>query len=169
MSAALPDEIIEKCKRVADQSRALDAAVAIAQMDPHSREDLACYMKELSEAQERGDQDHVTYLVGAIVEVFASRTNHDAPDLDAWQAEGEHTPEGKRASERYDQESRRFVARYQHFKARANFQTIQQVADAAGLSPTTVQAVEAQRVKPQMRTIQALAKAFGVDVSELLK
>jgi DNA-binding XRE family transcriptional regulator len=55
----------------------------------------------------------------------------------------------------------------QHHKARCNLTTIRAVAEVAGLSPTTVQAIEKQRVKPQFKTVQALAKAFGVGVEAL--
>jgi transcriptional regulator with XRE-family HTH domain len=54
-------------------------------------------------------------------------------------------------------------------KSRSGLNTIRQVADAAGLSPTTVHAIERQGVKPQFRTLQALAKAFKVDVADLSK
>ena len=42
-------------------------------------------------------------------------------------------------------ETERFFKAYQHHKARCNLITIRAVAEAAGLSPTTVQAIEKRR------------------------
>jgi DNA-binding XRE family transcriptional regulator len=74
---------------------------------------------------------------------------------------------GREAAKELRDETNRFFKLYQQHKARCNLTTIRAVAQAAGLSPTTVQAIEKQRVKPQFKTIQALAKAFGVTPEEL--
>jgi DNA-binding XRE family transcriptional regulator len=64
-------------------------------------------------------------------------------------------------------ETQRFFEAYQRCKIKSKLTTIRQIAKAAKLSATTVQAIEKQRVKPQFKTIKALAAAFKVQVKEL--
>lgn len=66
-----------------------------------------------------------------------------------------------------DRARRRFHQRYIALKARAGLSTIQEVAQRAGISPTTVHAIETQAVRPQFRTVRKLAAAFGAPVTEL--
>jgi DNA-binding XRE family transcriptional regulator len=168
MNLELPPAIQERQKRAASASTALDAAIAIAQMDPHSREDLICYLKALGEAQAAGDMEECEYLIEAIAEVFLVLENDGAPDLDAWIDQAGQHAEGRRAQRALEKESKQFFARYQQLKSHAGLKTIRQVAQACGLSPTTVQAIELQRVKPQAGTLQKLAKGLGVTLEELL-
>ena len=168
MSVPLPPAIEQKQKQAAGASTALNAAVAIAQMDPHSREDLICYLQALDAAQAAGDEQECAYLIEAITEVFLVTDDGEAPELDAWIDQGQQAPEGRRAQRALEQETAHFVSRYQALKAQAGLKTIRQVAEACELSPTTVQAIELQRVKPQMGTLQKLAKGLGAPLEELL-
>ena len=102
-------------------------------------------------------------------EVFAVDGNDEGPDLEDWENESKSSAAGRQAAKELAEEADRFFSVYQQMKSRSGLTTIRQVADAAGLSPTTVQAIEKQRVKPQFRTLKALAKAFKVEVAELSK
>ncbi len=53
-------------------------------------------------------------------------------------------------------------------RAKAGFKTQQSVAKKSGLRRSYVAVIEAGEHFPQQKTLQKLAKAFGVDVSELL-
>jgi DNA-binding XRE family transcriptional regulator len=160
-------ELEDQKNRMVVQSNAMAAALTIAQMDPHSRQDLICYLQALNQAKQVGDAEEEAYLLGAIVEVFSCQTSATGPDLDAWEAESMLVPEGRAAKARLDAETGAFFEKYQQLKARTGLSTVRAIAEAAGLSPTTVHAIEQQRVKPQFRTLAALAKAFGVEVNEL--
>jgi transcriptional regulator with XRE-family HTH domain len=46
--------------------------------------------------------------------------------------------------------------------------TQRELADAAGISPTTVVRLEAMQVEAQFRTVRKLATALGVEPEELL-
>jgi transcriptional regulator with XRE-family HTH domain len=50
----------------------------------------------------------------------------------------------------------------------ARFLSHRDLAKKAGVSPTTVLNLEAGRVEAQRRTVRKLAKALGVDPSELV-
>lgn len=146
---------------------ALSAVLAIVQMDPHAREDLITYIKALNESQVAGDEQEQDYVLRAILEVFEIEGVEDSPDLAAWEEASKSSAAGRKAAKELDEETDRFFDVYQRMKSRSGLTTIRQVAEAAGLSPTTVQAIEKQRVKPQFRTLQALAKAFKVEAAEL--
>ncbi|MEI7767613.1 MAG: helix-turn-helix transcriptional regulator [Phycisphaerae bacterium] len=165
MSAATK---LTKLKRHEDQRHgALSAVVALVQMDPHARADLIVYLKALNEAQAAKDVQEQEYLLKAILEIMEVDGPEDGPDLAGWEAEAKATVAGRRAAQELAGETQRFFAVYQRLKAQSGLDTIRKVARAAGLSPTTVQAIEKQRVKPQFRTLQALAKGFKVDAGVL--
>ena len=71
----------------------------------------------------------------------------------------------KTANDRRHQE---FQKRYFSFRARAGLQTQQEVAKRAGLRRSYVAVIESGSHFPQQKTLQKLAKAFGVDIAELL-
>jgi len=61
-----------------------------------------------------------------------------------------------------------FLKKYFSLRAKAGLATQQTVAKKSGLRRSYVAVIEAGEHFPQQKTIQKLAKAFGVDVSELL-
>lgn len=159
-------EKIERKRHAAETaSVALSAASTIARMDPHARADLIAFLSAYNEAQQVADQEEMDYLIEAIVEVFDPQSNCDSPDLDVWYSRAADEARGEAAQLR--QETDEFFARYHTLKAKSGLDTIRAVANAAGLSCTTVQAIEQQAAKPQFRTLMKLAKAFGVQIADL--
>lgn len=159
---------ISELKRDEDRRHdALSAVAAITHLDPDARADLISYLKALDKAIAEGNQEEQEYLLKAILEVFEIDGGEETGDLDDWEKELRSSAAGRKAGKELDAETERFFKAYQRCKARSRLTTIRKVADAAGISPTTVQAIEKKRVKPQFRTIQALAKAFKVDPAEL--
>jgi len=63
---------------------------------------------------------------------------------------------------------RDFARKYFSLRAKAGLATQAAVARQAGLRRSYVAVIEAGDPLPQQKTLQKLAKAFGVDVSELL-
>lgn len=61
-----------------------------------------------------------------------------------------------------------FLRKYFSLRARAGLETQQSVAKKSGLRRSYVAVIEAGEHFPQQKTLQRLAKAFAVDVSELL-
>lgn len=61
-----------------------------------------------------------------------------------------------------------FLRKYFSLKARAGLKTQIDVAKAAGLGRTHVTILELGEHMPQQKTLQKLAKAFGVDVTDLM-
>jgi len=146
---------------------ALNVAAAIVQMDPDVREDLISYLRAFNEATAAKDEQEQEYLMKAILEIFDTDGGEDSPALEDWEAEVCSSAKGQEAAKQLLGETDRFFAAYQHLKAESGLTTIRKLAQAAGISPTTVQAIEKQKVKPQFKTIQSLAKAFGVSPEKL--
>ena len=78
------------------------------------------------------------------------------------------TPASAKAARAADYRVRAFLKKYFSLRARAGLKTQQSVAKKSGLRRSYVAVVEAGDHFPQQKTLQRLAKAFGVDVSELL-
>ena len=51
----------------------------------------------------------------------------------------------------------------------ARFLSHRELAERAGVSPTTVLNLEAGKAEPQRRTVRKLAQALGVDPAELVE
>jgi DNA-binding XRE family transcriptional regulator len=151
--------------RLLQRANAHWTAIKIAAMDPHTREDLATYLADLNNPEL--DQEDRRYIIEAIQELFTF--GHCSPDgdLDEWMAFAEGD-EGRHAHTTVKNDALRFFARYQEAKQRKGLSTQKEVAEICGLSPTTVNAFETQRVKPQMRTVQKLADGLGVPLRWLL-
>jgi DNA-binding XRE family transcriptional regulator len=61
-----------------------------------------------------------------------------------------------------------FLKKYFSLKAKAGFNRQIDVAKAAGLGRTQVTVLESGEHMPQQKTLQKVAKAFGVDVTDLM-
>jgi len=139
------------------------AAILIAEMDPHSRGDLATYVNALTSAMQRDDPDEIAYIHEAIVELFSADPAMPGVDLDELELQQDHA-----ALERHRFDNDRFFMRYHALKQRAGCLTQRDVAERCKLSVNTVNAIETQRVRPQWRTVKKIADGFGVTVDELL-
>ncbi len=61
-----------------------------------------------------------------------------------------------------------FLKKYFSFRAKASLATQEAIAKKSGLSRSYIAVIESGEHLPQQKTLQKLAKAFGVDVGELL-
>lgn len=166
------NDVIEKIKKSQRREEkklgALSATYAILEMDPHAREDLITYIQAVNECVAAGDQEELAYLANAIREVMEVDGVEDGPDLDGWEEKVASSAQGRDAATELAAETESFFDAYQRCKVESGLTTIRTIAEAAGLSTTTVQAIEKQRVKPIFKTIKALAKAFNVDPKVLM-
>ena len=74
----------------------------------------------------------------------------------------------KAASEKENEKGQQFLKKYSSLKAKARLATQAAVAKNSGLSRAYVAVIESGQHRPQHKTLQKLAKAYGVDISELL-
>lgn len=154
--------------RVTMATMALNAPIALMQMEPDAIEDLGVYLKSLSEAVQAKDHDKIAYLLDAINDVFSVPDTTEGPDVDGMLQQMRKTPEGAVAVEQVEAENEGFMTRYVQAKTGAGLQTQREVAERCGVSKTTVNAIETERVAPQFRTVERLAKGLGVTPEWLL-
>jgi len=67
-----------------------------------------------------------------------------------------------------DRRGKDFLKKYFSLRAKAGLETQDAVAKKSGLKRSYIGVIETGEHFPQQKTLQKLAKAFGVDVSELL-
>lgn len=72
------------------------------------------------------------------------------------------------AEEKDRVETQEFLKKYFSLKAKSGLSTQQDVAKKTGLTRSYVTVIESGEHKPQQKTLQKLAKAFHVDVSEFV-
>jgi DNA-binding XRE family transcriptional regulator len=76
--------------------------------------------------------------------------------------------EYRQASEQDSKSTREFLRKYFSLRARAGLSTQSDVARRSGLHRSYIAVIEKGGHKPQQKTLQKLAKAFGVEITELL-
>jgi len=76
--------------------------------------------------------------------------------------------EYRKLRNRDEKRVKNFLKKYFSFKAKAGLKTQAEVAKATGLARTHVTVLESGEHMPQQKTLQKLASAFGVDVTELM-
>jgi DNA-binding XRE family transcriptional regulator len=74
----------------------------------------------------------------------------------------------RKLRKRDEKEVETFLKKYFSLKAKAGFERQIDVAKAAGLGRTQVTVLESGEHMPQQKTLQKLAKALGVDVTDLM-
>lgn len=90
-------------------------------------------------------------------------------NLDEWESDLKSTvPAYAKAHKKYGMKTQVFLKKYFSLRAKADLPTQEAVAKASGLKRGYVAVIEMGEHFPQQKTLQKLAKAFGVDISELL-
>lgn len=139
------------------------AAIAVASIDERAWSSLTLYRESYREAKLAGDQESMSYLLDAIEETLG-RVSRRRPvrvveDMDDEAMRG--------INEAADRHRAEFFRRYRRARDASPYRTLKEIAERAGISETTLHAIEAERVKPQMGTIKKLATCFGVEMHEL--
>lgn len=120
-------------------------------------------LREALRSPEGEHNEEFRRMIVCTLEAMGNQTRlEDMPKVDDL-LEGEEPDDGGAV----DAARQRFHRQYMLLKARAGLSTIHEVAQKAGISPTTVHGIEKHGVRPQFRTVRKLAAAFGAPVTEL--
>lgn len=126
---------------------------------------------ELCFAYEREtDSDEKANILRALEEISGNEPL-ELPDetIEEWETKlSSKDAAFAKAQKTLDRRRKAFQKKYFSFRARAGMQTQAEVARRAGLRRSYVAVIEAGVHFPQQKTLQKLAKAFNVDVTELL-
>ena len=142
-------------------------AELIASLDDDAWSLISEHRAGLREARAEGDAESAEFLFRGIERALFPPSRADDIDYETFRRSVEADPELGRLDEAHRADRADFFRRYQEAKARSGLTTYREIAAKAGVSVTTVQAVESRVGKPHFRTIKKLADAFGVDVTEL--
>ena len=163
----VPDAVAKLRDALSTQSVAMQAAVAIARLDPHSWEDLEQYRKDYVKASRAGDTEVQEFLIQAMAEVFYVPDLSKARTLDAIEAELRSSKAGAEAFAALDERDRVFMENLTTLRAERGFDTQKKLAAAAGVHVNTIRAIEQKKRCPQFATLKKLAHALGVSVTDL--
>src|SRR6266446_6068208 len=89
--------------------------------------------------------------------------------IEAWDDKlAAEDPEYRKLRRRDGKRIQTFLKKYFSLKAKAGLKTQMDIAKATGIERTHVTVLESGEHMPQQKTLQKLAKAFGVDVTDLM-
>ncbi len=147
----------------------MDAARRIAQLTDHEWRVLSRMRRRHVAALAAHDDETAEFTLDSIAGILFPPPAEERASLERM-PEAALTPAHAPASapERHESRQPTFIENYLRCKAASGLETYRQIAAKAGVSVTTVQAIEQLRVKPHFRTIRRLARAFGVEVEDLL-
>ena len=134
------------------------------------RERIASIVELCFEYERETDAGERENILRTLEEIVAdSEIKIPTETIEDFDAELARTDSGyKGATAKEDEKAQRFLKKYSSLKAKAGLATQAEVAKKSGLSRAYVAVIEAGRHRPQHKTLQKLAKAFGVDIAELL-
>jgi DNA-binding XRE family transcriptional regulator len=148
----------------------IDGSIRGAKPGEDERARVASLVELFAAYQAETDSDEKANILRTLQEI-AENQDLELPTstIDEWEkqlvAKDRVFAEAKKT---LDQRRREFQKKYFSFRAKAGLQTQEAVAKRSGLRRSYVAVIEAGVHLPQQKTLQKLAKAFEVDVAELL-
>jgi DNA-binding XRE family transcriptional regulator len=131
---------------------------------------IASIIELCFEYDRESDAEEKANILGTLEEICVNEPIElPTATLEEWDEElrsenGDHAKSARAADHRVST----FLKKYFSLRARAGLRTQESVAKKSGLRRSYVAVIEAGEHFPQQKTLQKLATAFGVDVSELL-
>ena len=126
---------------------------------------------ELCFAYEREtDAEEKANILGTLEKLSANEPLEQPTEtLEEWEDKLSSKDQGfAKAKEKLHRRRQVFQRKYFSFRARAGLKTQAEVAKKAGLRRSYIAVIESGAHLPQQKTLQRLAKAFAVDITELL-
>jgi DNA-binding XRE family transcriptional regulator len=134
------------------------------------KERIASIVELCFEYDKESDPEEKENILSALEEI-SSNEPLELPNetIEQWDQRLKATDSGyKKANAAAGKKTAAFLKRYFSFRARAGLATQADVARRSGLSRGYVAVIESGEHVPQQKTLQKLAGAFGVDVTELI-
>jgi DNA-binding XRE family transcriptional regulator len=126
---------------------------------------------ELCFAYEREtDSEEKANILRTLEEISANeRLELPTATVEEWETELNTSDTAfAKAKQKTDRRRQEFQKKYFSLRAKAGLQTQEAVAKKTGLRRSYIAVIETGNHFPQQKTLQKLAKAFGVDIAELL-
>src|SRR6266498_4590646 len=131
---------------------------------------IASIVELCFEYERESDPDEKSNILRTLEEISANKPMElPTATVEEWDEELQSKDAAYfKAARAADRRISTFLKKYFSLRAKAGFKTQQSVAKKSGLRRSYVAVIEAGEHFPQQKTLQKLAKALGVDVSELL-
>jgi DNA-binding XRE family transcriptional regulator len=152
---------------------ALEAAENAARRSRASEEDkarIAAIIELCFEYDQEQDPDEKENILRTLAEISSNKPLElPTETADQWDKslKAQNVPYAKE-SRQAEARIQAFLKKYFSLRAKAGLQTQSAVAKASGLKRSYIALIETGEHLPQQKTLQKLAKALGVDISELL-
>ena len=148
----------------------LDRKVSRAQeADEFERERIVSIVRLLNEYMTERDPEERKNIVRSLKEIVLNEPLElPSQSLEDWESDLKATDKEYAArDEKAEKKTKGFLQNYFSLRAKAGLATQEDVARKAGLRRSYVAVIETGEHFPQQKTLQKLAKAFGVDISAL--
>src|SRR5579859_1588542 len=134
------------------------------------RDRLSSIVELLSAYEQEPDSDERANILRTLEELSLNESLEvPVQTVDEWEATvGSKDPAFGEAKNALERRRRDFHKKYFSLRARAGLETQQDVARKAGIRRSYVAVIEAGLHLPKQKILQKLAKAFEVDVSDLI-
>ncbi len=136
---------------------------------PEEKERIAAIVELSFEYKRETDPQERKNILRNLDEIAANKPIElPTQTVEQWDDELAADREYAKLRQRDEARMETFLKKYSSLKHRAGFRTQAEVARAAGIGRTQIVVLESGKHMPQQKTLQKLATAFGVDVTELM-
>ena len=134
------------------------------------KERIASLVELCFEYDRETDKDEKANILRTLEEISADEPIEvPTEDMEQWETHlRKSDPEYAKAYDESIKQSQTFLKKYFSLRAKAGLKTQADVAKKSSLSRGYVAVIESGEHTPQQKTLQKLAKAFKVDIAELL-
>jgi len=131
---------------------------------------IAAMVELCFEYDRETDPDEKTNILNTLDEISANKSIPlPGTSVEAWEANQKAKNSSyAEAERRAKKDIKAFLDKYFLFRAKAGLETQAALAKASGLSRSYIAVIETGEHFPQQKTLQKLARAFKVEITELL-
>ena len=142
-------------------------SVLLSPVDEFQKERIVSIVELLFQYASEQDIEERENIIRTLAEVISNEPLElPAQDLENWESDlKSKDSEFVTAAKKAERKGKLFLKKYFSLRAKAGLATQAEVARKAGLRRSYVAVIETGQHLPQQKTLQKLARAFGVDVS----
>ena len=143
--------------------------VKSSESSPEEKERISAIVELCFEYKRENDPEERQNILRTLDEIVRNeRIELPTQSIEEWDDKLAEDPEYRKLRRRDEKGVQTFLKKYFSLKAKAGLKTQMDIAKATGIERTHVTVLESGEHMPQQKTLQKLAKAFGVDVTELM-
>jgi DNA-binding XRE family transcriptional regulator len=167
--ARLGKQALKSHPKLRTAFKEFDSNACLSNVSADQKRRIADIVDLCFEYERESDSDEKANILSTLEEIAADEPLElPTKTLEDWEEDLKiNDPEYAEAHRVSDRRIKAFLRKYFSLRAKAGFETQQAVADASGLKRSYIATIETGEHLPQQKTLQKLAKAFKVDVTDL--